>query len=76
MAWRACCPWCVACRLRSLPLNTSLLTAPRPYAALQGDCLEGAAELIVKQWKEVKKADVYYIDNKKKAAYWPDAEDA
>lgn len=40
----------------------------------QGDCLEGVAELIVKQYKEVKKADVFYIDNKKKVPYF-DAED-
>lgn len=43
---------------------------------LQGDCLEGAAELIVKQWKEVKRSDVFYMDQKKKVPYWPDADDA
>jgi density-regulated protein DRP1 len=39
----------------------------------QGDFLDQAAELIVKQWKEVKKSDVFYIDSKKKVPYWPEA---
>jgi density-regulated protein len=39
---------------------------------IQGDCLDGVAELIVKQFKEVKKADVYYIESKKKERYFGD----
>lgn len=61
----ACSPWPTA---PAPPL-------PPPAQTPQGDFLDQAAELIVKQWKEVKKSDVYYIDSKKKVPYWPDAED-
>lgn len=54
--------------LHHLPLNSH-----PPAPPLQGDFLDQAAELIVKQWKEVKKSDVFYIDSKKKVPYWPDA---
>ena len=40
---------------------------------LQGDCLDGAAELIVKQYKDVKRSDIYYIESKKKERYFEDA---
>jgi hypothetical protein len=43
-------------------------------ASLQGDFLDQAAELIVKQFKEVGKGDVYVIESKKKQRYF-DEED-
>jgi hypothetical protein len=46
-----------------------------PPACPQGDCLDGAAELIVKQYKEVKRSDIYYIESKKKERYFEDAAD-
>ena len=55
------------------PLSGSLPTCPP--ACLQGDCLDGAAELIVKQYKEVKRSDIYYIESKKKERYFEDAAD-
>lgn len=38
----------------------------------QGDFLDQAAELILKQFKEVKREDVYYIEGKKKERYFTD----
>lgn len=57
------------------PWPTAPAPATSPCPTPQGDFLDQAAELIVKQWKEVKKSDVYYIDSKKKVPYWPDAEE-
>lgn len=40
---------------------------------IQGDCLDGCAELIIKLYgKEngIDKKDIYYIDNKQKLAYF------
>ena len=45
---------------------------PACTANVQGDCLDGAAELIVKQYKEVKRSDIYYIESKKKERYFGD----
>jgi density-regulated protein len=39
---------------------------------VQGDVLDQMAELIVKQFKEVKRGDVYYIEGKKKERYFSD----
>lgn len=40
----------------------------------QGDFLDQAAELILKQFKQVQKADVYFIEGKKKERYFDDDE--
>lgn len=45
-----------------------------PPPRLQGDFLDQAAELIIKQFKEVKKGDVYYIESKKKTPYFDEEE--
>ena len=64
--WRGCrCSRCQAACPSAYP----------PAARLQGDCLDGAAELIVKQYKEVKRSDIYYIESKKKERYFEDAAD-
>lgn len=58
------------------PASALQLPPPAPCTSRvlpQGDFLDQAAELIVKQWKEVKKSDVFYIDSKKKVPYWPEA---
>lgn len=47
-----------------------------PALPLQGDCLDQAAELIIKQFKDVKKADIYYIESKKKTPYFDEEDDA
>lgn len=42
---------------------------------MQGDCLEQAAELIVKQYKDkVAKSDIYVMESKKKERYFDDDE--
>ena len=38
----------------------------------QGDFLDQAVEIILKQYKEVKKSDIYFIEAKKKQPYFPD----
>ena len=40
----------------------------------QGDFLDQAAELILKQFKSVQKSDVYFIEGKKKERYFDDDE--
>lgn len=40
----------------------------------QGDFLDQAAELILKQYKTVQKQDIYFIEGKKKERYYPDDE--
>lgn len=47
---------------------------PCPPPAPQGDFLDQAAELIIKQFKEVKKGDVFYIESKKKTPYFDEEE--
>ena len=42
----------------------------------QGDFLDQAVELILKQFKQVKKKDVYYMEGKKKERYFDDDDDA
>jgi hypothetical protein len=37
---------------------------------VQGDFLDQAVEVILKQFKEVKKSDIYYIADKKKQPYF------
>lgn len=37
---------------------------------VQGDFLDQAIELILKQYKDIKKRDIYYIDGKKKEPYF------
>ncbi|GAB4818722.1 hypothetical protein N2152v2_005768 [Parachlorella kessleri] len=41
----------------------------------QGDFLDQAVEVILKQWKEVKKCDIYFIADKKKQQYFDGEED-
>ena len=41
---------------------------------VQGDFLDQAAELILKQFKEVKRLDVYFLDGKTKTRYFDDEE--
>lgn len=38
----------------------------------QGDFLDQAVDIILKQYKEVKKSDIYFIEAKKKQPYFPD----
>lgn len=59
-----------------LPLGTPQPPPPwpPPPPRLQGDFLDQAAELIIKQFKEVKKGDVYYIESKKKTPYFDEEE--
>ncbi|KAL4452457.1 hypothetical protein ABPG75_008119 [Micractinium tetrahymenae] len=47
----------------------------KEHIDVQGDFLDQAAELIVKQFKEVKKGDVFYIDSKKKTPYFGEEEE-
>lgn len=42
---------------------------------VQGDHLDAAVELILKQYKEVEKKYVYYVDNKKKIKYFDSDDD-
>jgi len=42
---------------------------------VQGDVLDQVAELIIKQYKEVKRSDIYYIEAKKKERYFDDDEE-
>ncbi|EFN54758.1 hypothetical protein CHLNCDRAFT_134666 [Chlorella variabilis] len=44
----------------------------KEHIDVQGDCLDQAAELIIKQYKEVTKQDIYYIESKKKERYYDD----
>ena len=60
-----CRPWSHC----SCPLLPPAPAAP-VSAPLQGDFLDQAAELIVKQYKEVQKGDVFYIDAKKKQRFF------
>lgn len=46
----------------------------KEHIDVQGDFLDQAAELIIKQFKEVKKGDVYYIESKKKTPYFDEEE--
>jgi density-regulated protein len=42
---------------------------------IQGDCLDKLPELILKTWGktgDVTKADIYFIDNKKKVSFYDD----
>mmetsp|Transcript_3258 Transcript_3258/g.6536 ORF Transcript_3258/g.6536 Transcript_3258/m.6536 type:complete len:156 (+) Transcript_3258:94-561(+) len=38
----------------------------------QGDFLDQAVELILKQYKEVSKKDIYHVESKKKVPYFPE----
>lgn len=38
----------------------------------QGDFLDQAVELILKQYKDIKKSDIYFIESKKKVPYFPE----
>lgn len=47
----------------------------KEHIDVQGDCLEQAAELIVKQYKDkVAKSDIYVMESKKKERYFDDDE--
>ncbi|KAL4853089.1 Translation machinery-associated protein 22 [Chlorella vulgaris] len=47
----------------------------KEHIDVQGDCLEQAAELIIKQYKDkVAKSDIYVIESKKKERYFDDDE--
>ena len=59
------------CRVQAAWPSTA---ARRRPLSLQGDCLDGAAELIVKQFKQIRKVDVFFIDGKKKTAYFGESE--
>lgn len=39
---------------------------------VQGDVLDQMAELIVKQFKQINKSDVFYMEGKKRERYFPD----
>ncbi|PSC72312.1 translation machinery-associated 22 [Micractinium conductrix] len=47
----------------------------KEHIDVQGDFLDQAVELILKQFKEVKKGDIYHIESKKKQRYF-DEDDA
>ena len=53
---------------------------PTPRArthSTQGDCLDGAVELILKLYSpDVKRHDIYFIESKKKEAYFGDEGEA
>lgn len=42
----------------------------KEHIDVQGDFLDQAAELILKQYKEVKKGDIYYLESKKKLPFY------
>lgn len=50
-------------------------TPVRRSIALQGDFLDQAVQLIVKQFKSVQKDSIYMIENKRKERYFDDDEE-
>ena len=49
---------------------------PFPTSCLpQGDCLDPAVELILKQFKTIKKSNIAMIEGKKKVPYFDDEDD-
>lgn len=64
---------CAAVAPPSCRLPTLNPTRYHPAAApplLQGDFLDQAVELVLKTYKEVKKQDIYVIENKKRVKYF------
>lgn len=56
-------------------LNMCTLHLPSSSILAQGDFVDPAVELILKQFKSVKKSDLALVENKKKSPYFDEEDD-